>query len=81
MAKHRYPDVQAGEEFRLKWKEHAWKPACCDCHLVHWFDMRVEGDEIVIVGSRDNRATAQLRRWRGIPIVERKNKGHAKSQG
>lgn len=39
--------------------------ACCDCHLVHRLDFRVVDGRVQLRARRDNRATAQLRRYRG----------------
>ena len=44
----------AGALFRL---------ACCDCGLVHDFEMRVLSDgEVELRGSRNERSTGQIRR-------------------
>jgi hypothetical protein len=60
---------------RCKYKEigDAWvrpiyrgyKLVCCDCHLVHQLDFRVHNKRVEFRVRRDNRATAQFRRFRG----------------
>ena len=66
-----YPDIGAGEGIAIAWETEDLKFACCDCNLVHRLIFRVEGDKVIVSGWRDNRATAQLRRRRGIPIKEK----------
>ena len=41
-----------------------YKLVCCDCGLVHKLDFRVHKGRVQFRGDRDNRATAQVRRWR-----------------
>ena len=72
MSNQPYPDIGAGEGVRIAWESEDLKFACCDCNLVHRLEFRVEGNEVIISGWRDNRATAQLRRQRGIPIAGKK---------
>lgn len=62
MTARKYPEVEAGQ-----WVQpirRGYKMACCDCHLVHRLDFRIEGDRVQLRAFRDNRATAALRRWR-----------------
>ena len=40
--------------------------ACCDCYLTHRRVIFIENKKLRIVSWRDNRATGQLRRYRGI---------------
>ena len=63
-----YPQVDAGQEVPIPWREKDYKMACCDCHLVHRLTFRVDGDTLYMSGVRDNRSTAALRRNRGIPM-------------
>ena len=69
MSKRQYPDCEAGQEIRIKWRTDGFKFACCDCHSVHHLEFRVEGDEVVMQVWRHARATGQLRRRRGVPIL------------
>lgn len=65
-----YPDIEPGEEVVFNWQTQDYKMACCDCNLVHRLHFRVEGEYLIMQGWRDNHSTAQLRRYRGIPIIE-----------
>jgi len=68
----------------LRWIRDEWvRPrrrnyhaACCDCNLVHRVDfklVKIRGElAILIRAKRDVRATAALRRHRGVPIREGK---------
>jgi hypothetical protein len=40
----------------------AFKTQCCDCGLVHQWIFEKHGRELGFIISRDNRATAQIRR-------------------
>ena len=41
-----------------------YRLACCDCGLVHRFELRVDANgNPNFRASRDNRATGQRRRW------------------
>jgi hypothetical protein len=42
--------------------------ACCDCALVHDLQVRLEDGKIFISFTRNNRATAQLRRHYDTPM-------------
>jgi len=41
-----------------------YKMSCCDCGLVQIVDFRLFRGRIQFRASRDNRATAQVRRWK-----------------
>jgi len=41
---------------------------CCDCGLVHRMDFRIVGGRVQFRAYRHNRATAQIRRARGITV-------------
>jgi len=71
MSKKVFPDVAAGEEVELDWKNRDYLIACCDCHLVHRFRFKVVKNKLIIQGWRDNPRTGQLRRHRGIPIKDK----------
>jgi hypothetical protein len=51
-----------------------YKLGCCDCGLVHMIDFRLvknrcgSGKKIQFLPSRDERATAQYRRWHKITV-------------
>ena len=61
-----YPEPAAGEWVQPSRK--GYKMQCCDCGLVHRFEFRYiltkRGITIQFRGSRDQRATAAVRRWR-----------------
>jgi len=51
----------------------AFKPTllsltCCDCGLVHLFEVKFQGGEFGFTIRPDRRATAQIRRHRNITI-------------
>ena len=52
-----------------------YKLACCDCGLVHRVDFRLTmvGKKVVLQFRvrRDNRATGQMRRHKGVQIIEK----------
>ena len=56
----KYEDLAEG-----KWVtpfRNSYKASCCDCGLVHRFDLRVRKGKIQYRAYRDNRATGQIRR-------------------
>ena len=62
-----YPIVNSGE-----WVQpirRGYKMTCCDCGLVHTINFRIHKGHIQLQPTRDNRATAQLRRYRMFPMV------------
>lgn len=65
-----YPDYRAGEKVTIRFKQEDFNMACCDCNLVHKLRFTVKGNTLIMQVWRDNRATAQLRRRRGVPIRE-----------
>ncbi len=40
-----------------------YKMGCCDCGLVHRVEFGILNNQVVYRAWRDNRATAQRRRW------------------
>jgi hypothetical protein len=59
-----YPDVAAN-----KWiqpQAEGYGMCCCDCGLVHRLDFRIVKGKVQIRARRDNRATGQMRRARGL---------------
>ena len=50
----------------VNWKTKDYKFACCDCNLVHRVRFKVVGSLLSFEVWRDNRATAQLRKSRGV---------------
>ncbi len=50
----------------LEWQQpvrKGYKMACCDCGLVHTFEFRIYRGRIQIRGVRNERSTAQMRRY------------------
>jgi hypothetical protein len=66
-AMRRYPKVTEGEWVQPR--REGYRMQCCDCGLVHRMQFRLvkypKGHKIQMRGYRDNRATAQVRRFRG----------------
>jgi hypothetical protein len=56
----KYPEFQSDEWMTPDVKN--FKVACCDCGLVHRVKFRVEAGLFQLKMSRDNRATAAMRR-------------------
>jgi hypothetical protein len=60
----KYPEARDGQWIRPK--RRGWRMRCCDCGLVHRFNIHVEkrGDRtyVFLQAFRDERATAQVRR-------------------
>lgn len=75
MSKRLYPEPEAGQEIEIPWLTTDYLMACCDCHLVHRLRFTVRGKMIILQGWRENRSTAQLRRWHGVPIKTRRRIG------
>jgi hypothetical protein len=46
-----------------------YKMSCCDCGLVHVMDFRIASGHVQFRPARDNRATGQVRRQRGIRVT------------
>lgn len=57
------PRIEDGEWFQVADKAHHFKMGCCDCGLVHDMEFRVVDGKIQIRAVRNNRATAQMRRF------------------
>lgn len=45
-------------------KMQGYQLACCDCGLTHTLNFEIENGKIIFQAFRDNRATAQVRRWK-----------------
>lgn len=58
----KYREVRAGQWVQPVRKGYGM--ACCDCLLVHRLDFRIKNGRIQMRARRDNRSTAQLRRYR-----------------
>ena len=64
----KYPIVKAGEWVTPARK--VYRMVCCDCGLVHIFEMKTvpnprgRGREIMWRAWRDNRSTGQIRRYK-----------------
>ena len=58
--KHRH--VQNGELIVMPTRTHKFQ--CCDCGLVHVIRFRAKGSKLTFRAWRDERATAQVRRWK-----------------
>lgn len=56
-----YPIRQDGEWMRVENRRH--RIACCDCGLIHDFEFRVRKRKVEFRVYRNNRATAQRRRY------------------
>lgn len=69
-----YPKKYPGQEVEVDWKNLNLRMACCDCLLVHELQFTVKDNKVIVQAWRDNRRTAALRRYRGIPIVEKENR-------
>ena len=80
MTTKRYPDIEPGQEIGVDWKNNELHMACCDCNLVHVLQFRVAGKKVIVQAWRHNRATATLRRYRGIPIYARLTKKSAEGK-
>jgi len=62
-----YRHIQEGESFLIDLSDPIFRMECCDCSLVHDFKFKLTADEkgkvlLEVTPSRNNRATAQLRR-------------------
>jgi len=62
LMKTNYPYLKEGESVIIPWKTADYKLCCCDCGLVHRYRFEVKGNNIIMKGWRDNRATGQIRR-------------------
>ena len=58
MAKKPWHEPEGGESFILAPQ---CRIRCCDCGLVHEFDIK-----LLVSIKRDNRSTGQVRRWKKI---------------
>jgi hypothetical protein len=53
---------QENENEWIRPQMRGYKMCCCDCGLVHEIVFKIEGKHIIFKVSRDNRATAAVRR-------------------
>ena len=58
----KFTHVERNKEFNLYTAN--WNFKCCDCGLVHNVTMLDSKHKIKIIMNRDNRATAQIRRYK-----------------
>ena len=49
--------------------------ACCDCGLVHTVTVRKRRGKLEVKFARNERATGQRRRWRGLAAIKRQPDG------
>lgn len=61
-----YYQVTEGEWIQPR--RRAYKMACCDCSLVHVLNFRIVKGAVQLQAFRDKRATATMRRARGVTI-------------
>lgn len=54
-AKGEFPEIKAGEPYRLSFKRKDLRMACCDCGLIHRLRFNVRGDWLVIRGVRNGK--------------------------
>lgn len=60
----KYKKREDYEEFLVNYKGEILAIACCDCGLVHQYAFHVyRGGKLGMAAKRENRATAQLRRY------------------
>jgi len=58
----KYDAVENGVPFKIRLGKRCLKLACCDCSLVHDFDIKfISKNEIELTIHRNNRATAAMR--------------------
>jgi hypothetical protein len=57
----RYGIVEDGDAIVLHHGD-LWRARCCDCGLVHEFDVRQDGEHVVLIARRNERRTAASRR-------------------
>lgn len=60
MARSKYEQAEDGEVVTPVHND--YRQQCCDCGLVHRFRFRVVDGQVTFKITRDNRATAQVRR-------------------
>jgi len=67
MSKSKYDEIEDGSIVTIDLDNPTFRMACCDCLLVHDLDfvVRQKNKKMVIemIVHRNNRATAQVRRW------------------
>ena len=70
----KYPTYQAQEDGFSEWvrpvTDKPFRFSCCDCGLVHDLEFAVDPDDgfVNFRARRNNRATGQIRRHRGITV-------------
>jgi hypothetical protein len=69
----------------IKPRRKGFKLVCCDCGLAHQLNFRLVkyingGKQIEFQAFRDNRATGQIRRARGIKITSGANRNSKSKQ-
>lgn len=70
MVKRNYEQVEDGKWFKPRKK--AFQEQCCDCGLVHQIDYRVAGHSIEFRATRNDRATAAVRRGKAFQKLKLK---------
>lgn len=72
-----YPKAKVGQKVKINTEKEILRLACCDCGLVHQMDIEIDQNEngvVYIVAPRNERATAQLRRYK-YGFLHDKNNG------
>jgi hypothetical protein len=65
MPRRKYYHVSDGEVLEVPWR--GYKEMCCDCHLVHRHNFKVnEKGKLEIQSFRDDRATAAARKHKKV---------------
>ncbi len=64
----KYVEQKDGDWIKVIRRKH--KIACCDCGLVHMLNFRIKKGKIEFQAIRDNRATAQRRRYEAGQMAE-----------
>ena len=61
-----YKQIIEGEWFKRLRRDN--REQCCDCGLIHIINYRIQKGHIEMQVFRDDRATAQVRRYNGIKV-------------
>ena len=60
----KYYHIEDGDTIELNKRGETIKFGCCDCGLIHKFSIAIQKNgRVGVMIRRDNRATAQLRRY------------------
>ncbi len=62
----RFKKIHANPDGWSEWEQpvrKGYRMACCDCGLVHTMDFRIRNGRIQFRARRNNRSTAQIRRY------------------